>query len=141
MIKITCAFLVMGISGCATTAQREESPEISRPGSATTSVPGVATDASAESENPISIRLRKQAVAAMDNEDYAQAIRLLERALRAAPRSAANYYQFARIRLKQSQPTNAIQLIDKGLSLRPEPELLRQMTTLKQEATALADPA
>ncbi len=78
----------------------------------------------------ISLSIRQQAAAATDAGQYTNASRLLDRAVRLSPRQASNYYEFARLRLRQQQPEEARQFIKKGLSLNPDPATRAQLESL-----------
>lgn len=75
--------------------------------------------------------LRTRAVSAIDAKEFDQASRLLERALRINSRSAANYYQFARLRDAQGLYAEALQFTEKGLTLASQPKLKEQLLTLR----------
>lgn len=142
--------LLLWLSGCAATQQRSTSTE-----EATTQRPvvrpvvapennnaGVESAEQSDSRpektttrNPAVVALRTQADSALKDDDIPAATRLLERALRIDPKDAETYYAVAQLRIKQDQPDAALQLIDKALSLRPDPDLTTQLESLRESAT------
>ncbi len=68
---------------------------------------------------------------------YAKAERLLDRAIRIAPRDPQNYLELAKLRLLQQQPAQAAQLARRGISLHPNDELLKELRAIEEEATTL----
>ena len=83
--------------------------------------------------------LRRQAAELTDAGDFQRASRLLQRALRVDSGDPATYYEFARLRLVEGNPTQARQLIEKGLSLRPDRALRLLFDQLKQQAVDSID--
>ena len=78
---------------------------------------------------PAAKRMRQLASAEGDKGDYKRAIALLERALRISPRDPETYYELARNHLLMGEPAQALQLAQRGLSLKPD---LNQRHRLEQ---------
>ena len=80
-------------------------------------------------------RLRDDAHFASEEGLYEKAERLLDRAIRIAPRDAENYYELAKLRLLQQQPSQAAQLARRGLSLHPSDDLYEKLKSLEAQAS------
>lgn len=78
--------------------------------------------------------LRAQARSASRNGEFDLAERLLNRALRIAPREPLSYYELAELKLKQQQPGSALQMAKKGLSLQPVGRLAKKLKDAEQRA-------
>lgn len=78
--------------------------------------------------------LRAQAKLASRTGDYDKAERLLNRALRIAPREPLSYYELAELKLKQHQPGSALQMARKGLSLQPVGRIAKKLQDTEQRA-------
>jgi len=91
------------------------------------------------SSNPATIALREQAQTAIKKKNMQQAVRLLERALRIDARDPSTYYVFAQLRKLQDNKAAALQLIDKGLSLRPGAELSTKLQALRAKLSGAID--
>ncbi|MFK8018349.1 MAG: tetratricopeptide repeat protein [Pseudomonadales bacterium] len=78
--------------------------------------------------------LRAQAQLASRTGDYDKAERLLNRALRIAPREPLSYYELAELKLKQHQPGSALQMARKGLSLQPVGRIAKKLRDTEQRA-------
>lgn len=79
---------------------------------------------------PAAQRMRQLASAEGEKGEYKRAIALLERALRISPRDPETYYQLARNHLLMDDPAQALQLAQRGLSLKPVPELRSRLEQL-----------
>lgn len=79
---------------------------------------------------PAAKRMRQLASAEGEKGDYKRAIALLERALRISPRDPETYYELARNHLLMDEASQALQLAQRGLSLKPVPELRRRLEQL-----------
>lgn len=119
--------LVWLLGACAApvrvTPPTETPAPVTRPGPANEQP---ATQADAD----ISRTIREQAIKAISAGQFTNASRLLDRAVRLSPRQPSNYYEFARLRLKQNRPDQAQQFVTKGLSLNPDPALQAQLEGL-----------
>jgi len=143
--------------GCATTSApvqtQDKAPDVVRPtlsaaggekqesakGDSDNSLTNTTRESDKYASNPASVTLREQANSALENKDLRQAVRLLERALRIDSRDPATYYVFAKLRNQQDRSPAALQLIDKGLSLRPGAALKAKLLALRDSISPPLD--
>ena len=85
---------------------------------------------------PAAKRMRQLASAEGEKGDYKRAIALLERALRISPRDPETYYELARNHLLMDDAAQALQLAQRGLSLKPVPELRGRLEQLVDDCRA-----
>ncbi len=133
---------ILALPACGTlqstrTASKPVTEPASKPIKSTVITPGENASA-AKPANPVTLALRNDAEAALNKGDLTGATRLLERALRVDARDADTYLIFARLRNTQGDRGAALQLIDKGLSLRPSNTTAKALRKLKQSIEAAA---
>lgn len=130
--SILALILCAGLIGCQSTASIRDNPTQSKPDvEVSPATSGLDTARAGTS-------LRKRAKIETDTGQYQRASRLLERALRVDSRDPATFYEFARLRCLEASPERAAQLIEKGLTLKPDGPLRSLFTALKAECSQLA---
>lgn len=85
---------------------------------------------------PAATRIRQLASAEGEKGDYKRAIALLERALRISPRDPETYYELARHYLLMEEPAQALQLAQRGLSLKPSLDQRHRLEQLVDDCRA-----
>lgn len=122
--------LLLTLSACVSTkpdASRPQKPVrvISVPDTTEVEAASTARRSSASTD------LTDRAAKAIDDKNYQQASRLLDRALRIDARDPETWYEYARLNFLNDDSTRARQMIDKSLSLNPGPELKQKIEVLK----------
>jgi len=126
---VIISLLSASLTGCpATPGSRQDPPQIR-------TAPAILPDSGLETSRA-GTSLRLQASGYTDADEFDRASRLLERALRIDSRDPATYYEFARLRLLQGNHGQARELIEKGLSLRPNAALEIRFHALQQKIPA-----
>ncbi len=82
---------------------------------------------------PAAQRMRQLATAQGEKGEYRAAVALLERALRISPRDPETYYELARNHLLLENPSQALQLAQRGLSLNPSPDQRTRLEDLVEQ--------
>ncbi|MGB0867483.1 MAG: tetratricopeptide repeat protein [Granulosicoccaceae bacterium] len=85
---------------------------------------------------PAAQRMRQLASAEGEKGEYKRAIALLERALRISPRDPETYYELARNHLLMDNPSQALQLAQRGLSHNPSADQRRRLNQLIEDCKA-----
>lgn len=85
---------------------------------------------------PAAQKMRQLASVQGEKGDYKRAVALLERALRISPRDPETYYELARNHLLMDDPAQALQLAQRGLSLKPSSSLRHQLEQLIDDCKA-----
>ena len=149
-ILLGLATSLLLLSACQTPASKPPSSDqktsqsaLSRP----TPESGSGKSSSTEANNAAA-EFRLRAYGAMREDEYKQANRLLNRAIRLAPREAQNYLALAKLRLLEKNISQAEQLAGKGLALNPDQatraalqDVLRQTDETRKAKVDAADPA
>lgn len=155
-VPVTFIFLATLISsGCGTkyTAGNNRIPEpILLPGpaeqptiepdaaalpSATVIVPTKLPDTNQPRSLPAALALRKQALAATEQNNHTRAIGLLERAIRISPKDPDTFKALAENHLAMNRPEQALELTRRALSLNPTPQQRQALNSLAERCLAL----
>lgn len=117
------------LGACATGNSRQSAP--AEPTITVPTPPAQQGTEQSSGKSSASAELRNQAIKAIESDDYAQAKRLLDRALRVDSRDPETWYEYARLSQLQKNGPQARQMINKALRLNPEPSVKQKLRELE----------
>lgn len=129
--SLLASLVCIGISGCQRAATVRDGPNPQPVIKESTATTGLETIRAGTT-------LRRQATRETDAGEYQRASRLLERALRVDSRDPATYYELARLRCLEAANDRAQQMIEKGLTLKPDASLRSKFGQLRSTCTTTA---
>ena len=86
---------------------------------------------------PAAVALREQATSASAQSNHLRAIGLLERAIRISPQDPQTFQDLAKNHLAMNQPAQALELVQRALSLNPSAKQQISLQALAEQCRAM----